>query len=86
MFLQSTQAEWRVVFYLSAAIYLLGAIVFTIFGDGEIQPWVRPFMTQGQGTSEVKQEEVALFLVVGDEGENKRIEANGNGHGLRESS
>jgi len=40
----STQAEWRIVFYLAAVIYLFGAVFFCIFAKGEIQPWVKPFM------------------------------------------
>jgi len=32
------------VFYLTAAIYVFGAIVFALFADGVVQPWVRPFM------------------------------------------
>jgi len=45
-YLQSTQAEWRVVFYITAAIYVIGAILFCILAEGEIQPWVRPYMVQ----------------------------------------
>ena len=46
---QGTQAEWRVVFYLAAAIYLFGAIFFGIFAAGEIQPWVKPYMMEEAG-------------------------------------
>jgi len=38
--------EWRAVFYLSAAIYFFGALVFCLLAQGEVQPWVRPYMTQ----------------------------------------
>jgi len=39
-------AEWRNVFYLSAVIYVIGAIVFLIFADGEVQPWVQKYMSK----------------------------------------
>ncbi|XP_049865733.1 vesicular glutamate transporter 1-like isoform X1 [Pectinophora gossypiella] len=35
-----TVEEWRLVFFISAAIYLIGAIVYGIFASGEKQPWV----------------------------------------------
>ncbi|XP_069031880.1 sialin [Embiotoca jacksoni] len=34
-----TLAGWRKVFWVSAGINVGGALVFTIFGSGEIQPW-----------------------------------------------
>ena len=27
------------VFYLGAAVYVLGTIIYCIFGSGEVQPW-----------------------------------------------
>jgi len=35
----STRTEWRTVFYMSAAIYAVGAVVFVIFGSGNRQSW-----------------------------------------------
>ena len=35
------------MFYLSAAIFMFGAIFFAIFGDGEVQDWVLPYMEDG---------------------------------------
>ncbi|XP_030627244.1 sialin [Chanos chanos] len=35
----NTIEEWRIVFYISAAINLFGAIFFTLFGRGGVQPW-----------------------------------------------
>ncbi|EEB16556.1 sialin, putative [Pediculus humanus corporis] len=34
-----TQEEWQVVFYISSAIYLVGAIFYGIFASGEEQSW-----------------------------------------------
>lgn len=35
-------AEWKTVFFLSAAIYIIGNLVFVIFGKAEIQKWNEP--------------------------------------------
>jgi len=40
-------SEWRMVFYIAAAISLFGAIVFGIFASGVEQPWA----TKKQGTA-----------------------------------
>ncbi|XP_018578564.1 sialin-like, partial [Anoplophora glabripennis] len=31
--------DWRIVFYISAGIYLVGAVIYGLFASGEIQPW-----------------------------------------------
>ena len=36
---QSTSAEWQNVFFLVAAVYTVGALVFVMFGSGKRQPW-----------------------------------------------
>jgi len=36
---RSSRSEWQHVFFLAAAIYAVGAIVFVIFGSGERQSW-----------------------------------------------
>ncbi|XP_036402681.1 sialin [Megalops cyprinoides] len=35
----NTLEEWQTVFYISAGINVFGAIFFTIFGKGVVQPW-----------------------------------------------
>jgi len=40
--LQQTIEAWRMVFYLGAAVYVLGTIIYLIFGSGEVQPWALP--------------------------------------------
>ncbi|KAJ0180066.1 hypothetical protein K1T71_004657 [Dendrolimus kikuchii] len=35
-----TAEQWRIVFFMSSAIYLIGAVVYFIFCSAEIQPWV----------------------------------------------
>ncbi|CAL1548159.1 unnamed protein product [Lymnaea stagnalis] len=34
-----TQEQWRGVFYLSAAIYVFGAVFYIVFSSGSLQPW-----------------------------------------------
>ncbi|XP_060068011.1 sialin-like [Ylistrum balloti] len=34
-----TPAEWRVAFYIAAAIYTFGGIFYIVFAKGRIQPW-----------------------------------------------
>ena len=36
---RSTRLEWRIIFFLVAGIYAVGAIVFVIFGSGNVQSW-----------------------------------------------
>uniref|UniRef100_A0A1B6KKS8 Sialin n=1 Tax=Graphocephala atropunctata TaxID=36148 RepID=A0A1B6KKS8_9HEMI len=31
--------QWHIVFYVSSAIYLLGAVLYGLFASGEVQPW-----------------------------------------------
>lgn len=35
----NTIEEWLNVFYIAAAMYILSAIIFWIFGSGNVQPW-----------------------------------------------
>ena len=39
--LQGTQSEWRVVFYILAAVLLFGASFFLVFAQGETQEWAK---------------------------------------------
>jgi len=36
---RSTRFEWQIVFFLAAGIYAAGAIIFGIFGSGNLQSW-----------------------------------------------
>ena len=40
VYFQGTQAEWQIVFYIAAAVYLFGAIFYLTFASGEVQDWV----------------------------------------------
>ena len=37
--LQGTQAQWQVVFFISAAITAFGALFYVVLGSGEVQDW-----------------------------------------------
>ncbi|XP_065056228.1 vesicular glutamate transporter 2.1-like isoform X3 [Rhopilema esculentum] len=37
-----TREEWQIIFFLSAAVYALGTLVFLIFASGKKQPWADP--------------------------------------------
>eukprot|EP00112_Aurelia_sp_Birch-Aquarium-sp1_P023445 Seg699.7 transcript_id=Seg699.7/GoldUCD/mRNA.D3Y31 product="Vesicular glutamate transporter 2" protein_id=Seg699.7/GoldUCD/D3Y31 len=36
-----TQEEWRIIFYMAAAVYAFGTIFFLLFSSGERQPWAQ---------------------------------------------
>ena len=44
--MQQTQYQWRIVFYIAAVIYTVGAVFFLIFSEGEVQDWVKPYMSE----------------------------------------
>ena len=35
------QKEWQIVFIICAVIYFLGAVVFWLFCESELQPWAK---------------------------------------------
>ena len=35
-------SEWHTVFYITAGVYLLGALVYALGASGERQPWAIP--------------------------------------------
>jgi hypothetical protein len=37
--LKQKQEEWRIVFIITACVYLIGAIVLFIFTSGKVEPW-----------------------------------------------
>ncbi|XP_026321182.1 sialin [Hyposmocoma kahamanoa] len=46
----NTYGQWQIVFFILAGTYVAGALVFILFGSGELQPW-------SQGTQKPKEEE-----------------------------
>lgn len=61
-----TQEEWRVVFYISAVIYVIGAVVFGLFAQGEPREWVKPYL---QCRPSQEDEEKAIALAANGAGE-----------------
>uniref|UniRef100_A0A1B0GPK7 Major facilitator superfamily (MFS) profile domain-containing protein n=2 Tax=Phlebotomus papatasi TaxID=29031 RepID=A0A1B0GPK7_PHLPP len=49
--------QWRLVFFISAAIYLVGNTLFVIFGRTEIQKWNEPEPKHSMTTKEKEIEE-----------------------------
>ncbi|XP_071644036.1 putative inorganic phosphate cotransporter [Temnothorax longispinosus] len=45
---ESSVYQWNIVFYISAAIFFLGNLVFVIFGKGEVQWWNEPEAQQSR--------------------------------------
>lgn len=33
--------EWRIVFYITSAIYCVGCIIYWFWASGEVQPWAQ---------------------------------------------
>lgn len=36
---QQTISAWRVIFFVTIALYVIEIIMYTLFGSGEEQPW-----------------------------------------------
>ncbi|XP_041783948.1 sialin-like [Anopheles merus] len=43
---QSTMEEWQYVFIIGAAAYIVPALIFIVFGSGQVQKWNEPKQTQ----------------------------------------
>ena len=41
LFFIKEPSNWRIVFFICAAIYIFGMIVFIVFGSTELQSWLR---------------------------------------------
>lgn len=54
---ESSAYQWNIVFYVSAAIYFLGNLVFVIFGKGEVLWWNDPQAKRPEGGSKRRVEE-----------------------------
>ncbi|XP_006813909.1 vesicular glutamate transporter 1-like [Saccoglossus kowalevskii] len=69
-----TAAEWQQVFYIAAAMYLIGAIIYGIFASGELQPWAGTpeyIVFPGEGTAPINQADTEEEEEEDDEEENK---------------
>ncbi|XP_046969499.1 sialin [Vanessa cardui] len=50
----NTYEQWQIVFFILAGTYMCGALVFVVFGSGELQPWNSP---QSAETTEKHEEQ-----------------------------
>ena len=55
LFRQGTQEQWRIVFFLSAAFYLIGWIGYMIVVKGHVLPWAQSQETTGDIIKEVSE-------------------------------
>lgn len=53
---QSTMHEWRYVFAIGAAAYIIPALVFVLFGSAVVQPWNEPQQNEPKKTTKQVQE------------------------------
>jgi ACS family sodium-dependent inorganic phosphate cotransporter len=49
---EQTKSEWNIVFWISALIYLFGAIMYGLLGSGETQPWAFTSATNSPAKNE----------------------------------
>lgn len=38
---EQTTEEWKIVFFISAGIYLLGCVIYWFWASGELQEWAK---------------------------------------------
>ena len=60
LFLQSSLSQWQTVFWISAGVYLTGALIYVIVGSGVEQPWAMGSVTKV--LSESKEGSIFLFV------------------------
>ncbi len=36
---KKTQAQWRIVFFITAGVYLIGGVTILVFGSSTLEPW-----------------------------------------------
>lgn len=39
---QDTIEEWSIIFIIAAVAYIVPALIFIVFGSGDVQPWNEP--------------------------------------------
>lgn len=56
-------SEWKIIFFIAAAFFFLGNLIFVIFGKASIQPWNDPEEQQKLP----QQQQVQIFSVEPDD-------------------
>ncbi|CAF4737396.1 unnamed protein product [Rotaria socialis] len=54
--------NWRIVFFICAAIYIIGMIVFLFIGSGDVQPWATRQKTEATTSEQVPLSGKILFF------------------------
>lgn len=49
-------AQWKIVFIISASIYLVGCVVYWFFASGQLQPWAIHKKTDGDDDMEIEKQ------------------------------
>ncbi|MFH4980168.1 hypothetical protein AB6A40_006877 [Gnathostoma spinigerum] len=49
---EGTREEWKIVFWITGVVLILGAMIFSIFCDGKVQSWARIEKAENKETSE----------------------------------
>lgn len=57
-FLQNNVEQWRLVFFIAAAFYLVGNALFIIFGSGEVQEWNDPSAKKRRNSESSKEKHI----------------------------
>lgn len=54
-----TQKEWQIVFLISAVVYLVGFLVYTVLGDAELEHWAQ--IKKKDQEEEEKGDDIMIF-------------------------
>jgi ACS family sodium-dependent inorganic phosphate cotransporter len=54
--IQQTLGQWQIIFYTTAAVYIVEFIVYGMLASGEEQPWNRAFQQKGSDDAHKKLE------------------------------
>lgn len=52
-FPQNTLEDWSIIFIIAAIAYIIPAIVFILFGNGNVQPWNEPKKTDEKTADDI---------------------------------
>lgn len=55
-------SEWKLVFFIAAGFFVVGNLMFIIFGKAEIQPWNDVKHSNNANTDDEKPGEVSKYM------------------------